>query len=65
MPHALCMDRSTDACVLLRRHRVANEEALHLRAARNLSRSGHSAAVTTSSVLTQLWPALCARPVAT
>ena len=36
-----------------------------LRASRNCCRSGHSAAVTTTSALMQLWPALCARPVAT
>ena len=36
-----------------------------LMASRNFSRSGHSAAVTTTSALMQLWPALCASPVTT
>lgn len=31
----------------------------------NCWRCGHSAAVTTSSALTQLWPALCTSPVTT
>lgn len=34
-------------------------------AARNFSRSGHSEAVTTTSALRQLWPALCVSPVTT